>query len=86
VSSRGLRIDGVVVDSRTVPGGSFQGSKLGMTAVHEVGHWLGLLHTFQAGREKKDGCIGHGDYVADTPAEMSPEYGCQRVSMSIMVQ
>ncbi|KAL3460105.1 hypothetical protein BJX64DRAFT_290590 [Aspergillus heterothallicus] len=63
-------LDGVVVQRPNIPGGSDIGLNTGKRAAHEVGHWLGLLHTFEGG------CDGEGDYVGDTPAEAFRAEGC----------
>jgi hypothetical protein len=65
-------MDGVVVHVGTLPGRTeFVGEyDAGDSGTHEVGHWLGLFHTFQGG------CSTKGDYVADTPSEKAPAFDC----------
>lgn len=50
-------------------GGDLDRYNLGNTLVHEVAHWLGLVHTFDGGCTTSDG-------IFDTPAEKEPNYGC----------
>jgi len=74
--------DGVVLFYATLPGTGFKipdveeepdhliEYDLGDTGTHEVGHWLGLYHTFEGG------CNKNGDRIDDTPAEFEPNFFC----------
>lgn len=63
-------LDGLVMEYRSVPGGGLPPYDGGDTATHEIGHWLGLAHTFDGG------CTPPGDRVDDTPYEAQPLFDC----------
>lgn len=65
--------DGCNILARTMPGGSLLNYNKGGTAVHEIGHWHGLLHTFQ---DESCSPQNPGDYIADTPQQSVPTSGC----------
>jgi hypothetical protein len=79
--SAGHFIDGVVIlwsaFGRNSPLPPFD---QGRTATHEVGHWLGLFHTFQddggsgCGSDTSPVCFGERDLICDTPSEAGPNF------------
>jgi hypothetical protein len=48
----------------------------GRTLTHEIGHFLGLLHTFDGGCGSADACFTTGDLICDTNPEATPAHGC----------
>ena len=63
--------DGVVINDECFADGP-NPIKQGDTMVHEVGHWLGVPHTFEGA------CIT-GDGIDDTPDHREPTIGCPSV-------
>jgi hypothetical protein len=48
----------------------------GRTATHEVGHYLGLFHTFDSGCGSASSCYTTGDRICDTASEANARFGC----------
>lgn len=73
--------DGVILGwryiGRDAPDGGVYNQ--GRTMTHEVGHYLGLLHTFHNGCGSSTQPYSTGDLIADTRAEQSESYGCEEM-------
>jgi PKD repeat protein len=69
-------LDGVVIHSNFL--GRQDQSYQGRTGTHEVGHWLGLFHTFQNACQGATAatCASNGDRVCDTPQAADANFGC----------
>jgi PKD repeat protein len=67
-------LDGIVVayDAFGTAGALKPETNMGRTLTHEVGHWLGLSHTFQGSCHQD--CEREGDYICDTPPTKEPNY------------
>lgn len=70
-SAHGLAMDGIVMESTYFGSSQAKSSVL----VHEMGHYLGLYHTFQGGCNNAD-CLLDGDRVCDTPPDQTTFSSC----------
>ncbi|KAB8212808.1 pregnancy-associated plasma protein-A-domain-containing protein [Aspergillus novoparasiticus] len=71
--SSDVRKDGVQISLYALPGRAHSGrlQGLGKTLTHEVGHWLGLEHTWSI-----DSCESDADGINDTPIHLGPSLTC----------
>jgi len=82
--SAGTSRDGVVVLWNSVGRNSPIGPpyNLGRTTTHEVGHYLGLFHTFQSGCGQTAAPYTSGDLIGDTNRESQANFGCTPAASS----
>jgi gliding motility-associated-like protein len=74
-SAHGSAVDGIMQEARWF--GSTSGNSV--VQIHEMGHYLGLYHTFQGGCTNNN-CLTDGDRVCDTPPDQSTAgVGCNGV-------
>ena len=69
-ASEGSKRSIIVFSPHSAPGGSLWKRNLGLTLVHEMGHYFNLMHTFGTS------CSANADRCTDTPAQSQPHYYC----------
>jgi len=67
--AHGTPYEGIVMEA------AYFGSSMAnnVVLIHEIGHYLGLYHTFEGGCTN-DNCMTDGDMVCDTPPDQSTAY------------
>ena len=70
-SNEDNRMNSIFIHTETLPDGDYDLYNEGLTLVHEIGHYFGLIHTFA-----EEGTCIDGDEITDTPAEKTPNYLC----------
>ena len=65
------KMNTIFINTISLPNNKYNGYNIGMTSVHEIGHYFGLYHTFSESFE----CID-GDMISDTPIEKYPSFTC----------
>jgi len=66
------KLNTIFIHTQSLPNGIYEEYNMGMTAVHEIGHYFGLLHTFSVMSRCEE-----GDYISDTPIEKYPSFSCE---------
>jgi hypothetical protein len=67
-------MQGVVIDPITV--GGTEDFQYGLAMSHEIGHYLGLFHTFESVfNPDQAACADPGDFVSDTPTQAGHTLG-----------
>jgi hypothetical protein len=69
-----LNVDGSMIWQQSLPGARYEQLDLGYTAVHEIGHWLGLWHVFANPYARPGDTVSVctvDDGIEDTPLQYS---------------
>ncbi len=75
-------LDGIVLLHEAVGGrdNAYIPYDQGRTLVHEMGHYLGLFHTFQVRYDTCENSYSLGDLIIDTPSELEAHYDCNQTT------